>query len=171
MTVYRLVTTRERTYNTYMENHLDAYVMVGAPGAGKSTYAAKLAEMEDAVVISGDDVRFELYGSHSMQGKWHEIWDRIEELVSESCGVPVILDGTYYRKDYREEAIALLRSFGYDRVEAVVVNPSVATCLARNFQRKDRNVADYVIKEMHEKLQTSLKTIDHEDFDRITYVF
>ncbi len=64
-----------------------------------------------------------------------------------------------------------MRSFGYDRVEAVVVNPSVATCLARNFQRKDRNVADYVIKEMHEKLQTSLKTIDHEDFDRITYVF
>ncbi len=153
-----------------MENHLDAYVMVGAPGAGKSTYAAKLAEMEDAVVISGDDVRFELYGSHSVEGKWHEIWDRIEELVSESCGVPVILDGTHYRKDYREESIALLRSFGYDRVEAVVVNPSVETCIARNFQRY-RQVQDYVIRDMHEKLQTSLKTIDNEDFDRITYIF
>jgi predicted kinase len=152
-----------------MEKDLTAYVMVGAPGAGKTTHATKLAETENAVVISGDDVRFELYGSHSVEGKWHEIWDRIEELVSESCGVPIILDGTHYRKDYREESIALLRSFGYDRVEAVVVNPSVETCIARNFQRH-RQVQDYVIRDMHEKLQTSLKTIDNEDFDRITYI-
>ena len=170
MTVYRLVTPTGMTYNTYMEKHLDAYVMVGAPGAGKSTYATKLAEMEDAVIISGDDVRLELYGSASIQGKWHEIWDRIEELVSESCGMPIILDGTHYRRDYREEAVALLRSFGYTCIEAVVVNPTLATCLSRNFQRK-RHVPDYVIQEMHEKLQTSLKSIDNEDFDRITYAF
>jgi predicted kinase len=157
------------TYNTYMEKDLYSYVMVGAPGAGKSTYAKKLAETENAVIISGDDVRQELYGDSSVQGSWIQIWDRIEELVSGSCGMSVILDGTHYRKDYREEAITLLRSFGYLRVEAVVVNPSLPACLARNFQRK-RHVPDYVIKEMHEKLQTSLKTIDNEDFDRITYV-
>jgi predicted kinase len=149
----------------------DAYIMVGAPGAGKSTYAKKLAEAENAVIISGDDVRAELYGSAEIQGNWFEIWDRIDELVSESCSMPVILDGTHYRKDYREEAVALLKSYGYDRIEAVVVNPSLATCLARNFTRRDRNVPDYVIQEMHTKLQTSLKYIDSEPFDRITYVF
>jgi predicted kinase len=149
----------------------EAYVMVGAPGAGKTTHAKKLAEIENAYIISGDDVRAELYGSAEIQGNWFEIWDRIDELVSESCGMPVILDGTHYRKDYREEAITLLRSYGYDRVEAVVVNPTLATCLARNFQRSDRNVPDYVIKEMYTKLQTSLKYIDSEPFDRITYVF
>ncbi len=170
MTVYRLVMATGMTYNTYMEKDLTAYVMVGAPGAGKSTYAKKLAETENAVIVSGDDVRRELYGDASIQGSWVQIWDRIEEYVSGSCGMPVILDGTHYRRDYREEAITLLRSFGYLRVEAVVVNPSLATCLARNFQRK-RHVPDYVIKEMHEKLQTSLKTLDHEDFDRINYVF
>jgi predicted kinase len=148
----------------------DAYIMVGAPGAGKSTYAQKLAETENAVIVSGDDVRAELYGSAEIQGNWFEIWDRIDELVSESCDMPIILDGTHYRKDYREEAIALLKSYGYDRVEAVVVNPTLATCLARNFTRRDRNVPDYVIKEMYTKLQTSLKYIDSEPFDRITYV-
>ena len=148
----------------------NAYIMVGAPGAGKSTYAQKLAETENAVIVSGDDVRAELYGSAEIQGSWFEIWDRIDELVSESCGMPIILDGTHYRKDYREEAIALLKSYGYDRVEAVVVNPTLATCLARNFTRRDRNVPDYVIKEMYTKLQTSLKYIDSEPFDRITYV-
>ncbi len=154
-----------------MRNNLTAYVMCGAPGSGKSTYAKKLAQIENAVIISGDDVRTELYGSAEIQGNWVEIWDRIEELVSESCGVPIILDGTHYRKDYREEAIALLRSYGFEKVEVVVMDASLATCLARNFQRVERNVPDYIVKEMHEKLQQSLKTILDEDFDRVNYVY
>jgi predicted kinase len=147
-----------------------AFVLVGAPGAGKTTYARKLAETENAAVISLDDVRAELFGSAEIQGNWWRIWDRVIELVEENVGRNVILDGTFYRKDYRAEAIDMLRSYGYWGVNAVVLNPSEATCLARNFQRTERNVPDYVVKEMHEKLQTSLKNIDTEDFDNITLV-
>ena len=147
-----------------------AFVMVGAPGAGKSTYAEILSRLHNAVIISGDDVRKELFGSADIQGNWFAIWDRIVELVEGYADRNVILDGTHYREDYRAEAITMLRSYGYYSVEAVVVNPSLATCLARNFQRADRNVPDYVIKEMHEKLQRSLGKIDLEDFDKIHYV-
>jgi predicted kinase len=146
-----------------------AYVMVGAPGSGKSTYAAKLAEIENAYVISGDDVREELYGSAEIQGNWAEIHDRIEELVSEACGMPVILDGTHYLASYRKEAINLLKSYGYTKVDAIICNPSLATCLARNWSRK-RNVPDYVITAMHEKLQKSLKNIINEPFDRLDFI-
>ena len=146
-----------------------AFVMVGAPGAGKSTHAAKLAKTEDAAVISLDDVRAELFGSAEIQGNWWKIWDRVIELVEENVDRNVILDGTFYRKDYREEAIAMLRSYGYWGVNAVVLNPSQATCLARNFQRADRNVPDYVVKEMYETLQRSLKGLDAEDFDNVIY--
>ena len=149
---------------------LTAYVMVGAPGSGKSTYAAKLAETENAVVISGDDVRAELYGSADIQGDWAEIWDRIDTLVSESCGMSVILDGTHCRADYREEAVTLLRSYGYDKIEAVVMDASLATCLARNFQRK-RHVPDYVIKQMHSDLKKSMDNMFIEDFNRINFVY
>jgi predicted kinase len=149
---------------------LTAYVMVGAPGSGKSTYAAKLAETENAVVISGDDVRAELYGSADIQGDWAEIWDRIDTLVSESCGMSVILDGTHCRADYREEAVTLLRSYGYDKIEAVVMDASLATCLARNFQRK-RHVPDYVIQQMHSDLKKSMDNIFTEDFNRINFVY
>lgn len=147
-----------------------AFVMVGAPGAGKSTYAKKLAEMEDAVIISGDNIRKELYGSHDIQGNWFEIWDRVIELVEENAHRDIILDGTHYRADYRAEAIDMLRSYGYSSIEAVIINPSLATCLARNFKRADRNVPDYVVTEMYEKLQTSLKRIDDENFDIISHV-
>jgi predicted kinase len=151
---------------------MEAYVMVGAPGSGKSTEAKKIADREHAVIVSGDDIRAELYGSAEIQGNWTEIHDRIEEEVEKAAalGRPVILDGTHYRAAYRHQAIAMLRSYGYSSVEAVVVNPSLATCLARNFQRRERNVPDYVIKEMHGKLQPSLDGIYREDFSRINFI-
>lgn len=149
---------------------LTAYVMVGAPGSGKTTYAHEFAESENAVVISGDDVRAELYGSAEIQGDWGEIWERIDELVSESCGVSVILDGTHCRADYRAEAITLLRSYGYDKVEAIVMDATLPTCLARNFKR-ERNVPDYIVKQMHSDLQQSLPTITDEDFDSINFIY
>ena len=157
-------------YNNNMEKNLTAYVMVGAPGSGKSTYAKKLAETENAFIVSGDDVRKELYGSAEIQGNWIEIHDRIEELVSEGCGMNVILDGTHYRASYRREAIEMLRSYGYTKIEAIVCDSSLATCLARNWSRT-RNVPDYVVKNIHEKLQSSLKNITSENFDRINFIY
>ena len=150
---------------------MNAYVMVGAPGSGKSTEAQKIAQIENAVIVSGDDIRARLYGSADIQGNWVEIHDEIEAQVADAAalGRVVILDGTHYRSAYRKDAVAMLNSFGYDNVEAVVVNPSLATCLARNFQRS-RNVPDYVIKEMHTKLQSSLRTIYDEPFQRYHFV-
>ena len=144
--------------------------MVGAPGSGKSTHSQKISDSENAVVVSGDRIRYELYGDSSIQGNWSEIHDRIEAEVADAAAFnrPVVLDGTHYRASYRKEAVAMLRSYGYDDVEAIVVNPSLATCLARNFQRS-RNVPDYVIKEMYGKLQSSLRKIDSDGFDAVNY--
>ena len=147
-----------------------AYIMVGAPGSGKSTYAAKLAERENAVIISGDDIRAELYGDADIQGQWAEIHDRIETLVSEAAGKSVILDGTHYRSSYRKEAIALLQSYGYDQIEAVVLDATLDRCIMQNAVRQ-RNVPRHVIVNMHEKLQSSLKTINNESFSHINYIY
>jgi len=147
---------------------MKAFVMVGAPGAGKSTLATQLAENENAFVISGDEVRAELYGDSANQGNWEEINDRIEELVSEAVGVPVVLDGTHYLSSYRKEALTLLRSYGYDEVEAVVVNPPLEDCIFRNANRH-RGVPRHVVVCMHEKLQKSLEFIGTEGFSHVTW--
>lgn len=152
------------------DEKMKAFVLVGAPGAGKSTLAFKLALQEDAAIISGDDIRKELYGSWEIQGNWVEVNDRIEQYV-ESCaerGVSVILDGTHYRTDYRNQVATLLRSYGYEDIEAIVVNPSLATCLARNF-RRSRNVPDYTVREIYDKLQASLPHIEEELFTKVTF--
>lgn len=149
-----------------------AFVMVGAPGSGKSTYASKLAETENAVIVSGDDIREELYGSAEKVGNWVEIHDEIERQVADAVerGKNVILDGTHYKSVYRTDALNLLWSYGFERVEAVVLDASLATCLARNFQR-ERNVPDYTVKQIHSTLQCGLRTIMMEPFDRFQFVY
>jgi len=144
--------------------------MVGAPGSGKSTYARTLAKTEDAVVISGDDVRAELYGDANIQGEWNEIQNRIVELIEENVGKPVVLDGTHYRASYRKEAVNLLRSYGYNNITAVVIDKSLEVCLTQNAARS-RVVPRHVIVNMHQKLQSSLRGINSEDFERIQYVY
>lgn len=142
--------------------------MVGAPGSGKTTYAGRLAQHHNAEIVCYDDIRSRLYGSPEVQGSWCEIWEAVEEAVSEACGMPLVIDGTHFRKDYRFEILSLLRTFGYTEIRAIVLNPSLATCLSQNSQR-DRNVPDYVITDMHAELQHSLRTIDFEGFDHVVY--
>jgi predicted kinase len=148
---------------------MKAFVMVGAPGAGKSTFATTLADAEDACIVSGDNVRAELYGPDHSQCHWVDIQERVEELVSEFYGKTIILDGTHYRSSYRKEAVALLRSYGYDQIEAVVINPDLDTCIMRNANRH-RGVPRHVIVTMHQKLQSSLPFIDSDGFDKVTLV-
>lgn len=152
-------------------NELEAYVMVGAPGSGKSTQVSKLiASHPDAVVISGDNIRAELYGDADIQGNYVEIHDRMLEILEENVGRTVIMDGTHYRAAYRKEAIAMLNSYGYNKVVAVVVDKPLAVCLRQNASR-DRKVPEHVIERMHNSLQASLKNITNEPFHRIDFVY
>ena len=147
-----------------------AFVMCGPPGGGKSTYAAKLAKSENAIIIDGDKIREELFGSAKIKGNWGEIWERIDDLIAECCGRNVILDGTHCRPDYRAEAIYLLRSHGYGNIEAIILDIPIETCLERNSNRA-RKVPDHVILAMHMDLKNSMKNIFDEDFDLLNFVY
>lgn len=147
---------------------MKAYMMCGAPGAGKSTYTQKLLEKHpDAVIVSGDSIREELYGNADIQGEWSQIQERIEQLIENNVGKTVIMDGTHYRSRYRKEALTLLASYGYSDVSAVVINPPLETCLRQNASRA-RKVPEEVIQKMHSSLQASLRHIYEEGFTDVT---
>ena len=149
---------------------MKAFVMVGAPGAGKSTYVGEiLKNNSSSVVICGDEIRKELYGDADIQGNYVQIHDRMLEMLDENVGKTVILDGTHYRARYRKEAIAMLNSYGYQDITAVVVNRPLETCMRQNFSRS-RKVPVEVIQRMHKSLQISLSGIEKENFTEVVYV-
>ena len=149
---------------------MKAFVMVGAPGAGKSTYVGKiLKDHARSVVICGDEIRKELYGDADIQGNYLQIHDRMLEMLDENVGETIILDGTHYRARYRKDAIAMLNSYGYQDITAVVVDRPLETCLRQNSSRS-RNVPVEVIERMHKSLQISLSGIEKENFTKVVYV-
>jgi len=149
---------------------MEAFVMVGAPGSGKSTYASK--NLPDAVVISSDNTREKLYGSAEIQGNWSEIEAEMVRLIgnSDKAGKDVVVDATHYRKQYRDNARSILMENGYGKITAVVVDKSLETCLKQNTSR-DRKVPTDVIIKMHKSLQDSLKSIYNEGFYRIEFIY
>ena len=140
--------------------------MVGAPGAGKSTAARKLAKEYNAVIVCGDEIRRELYGDAANQGNWVEIHDKIVEQLEENVGKPVIVDGTHFNSSYRVGALLTLKTYGWNDVTAYLVNPTLDQCLIQNSLRS-RVVPRQVVISMHTKLQKTLKHLPTEGFTNI----
>ena len=136
-----------------------AFVMVGAPGAGKSTWVRNFAKSQPVVIIEGDSFNKET---------WVELHDQILEQLEENVGKFVILDGTHYDREARLGALITLRSLGWRTVTAVVVHPPLDTCLFRNAMRS-RVVPRHHIIEMHKRVQKSLKKIEQEGFSSVIY--
>ena len=145
---------------------MKAFVMVGAPGAGKSTAARKLAKEHNAVIVCGDEIRRELYGDAANQGNWVEIHDKIVEQLEENVGKPVIVDGTHFNSSYRVGALLTLKTYGWDDITAYLVNPTLDQCLIQNSLRS-RVVPRQVVLSMYEKLQLSLDELPNEGFTNI----
>lgn len=153
-----------------MAGSAKAYVMCGAPGAGKSTFVSRLMERHpDALVVCGDNIREELYGDASIQGHYPDIQNRMVEMIREGQGRVVVMDGTHYLASYRKTAAAILRDFGYTEIELVVVNRPLETCLKQNSAR-DRKVPEEVIERMHNSLAASLTNVANERFSHVTFV-
>jgi predicted kinase len=145
---------------------MKAFVMVGAPGAGKSTAARKLAKEYNAVIVCGDEIRRELYGDAANQGNWVEIHDKIVEQLEENVGKSVIVDGTHFNSSYRVGALLTLKTYGWNDVTAYLVNPTLDQCLIQNSLRS-RVVPRQVVISMHTKLQKTLKHLPAEGFTNI----
>ena len=81
----------ETSYSNSMEN-LTAYIMCGPQGGGKSSKAKEIADLENAVIIDGDEIKKELYGSAEVQGNWIEINDGLKYQIigNSNYGKPLL---------------------------------------------------------------------------------
>ncbi len=137
------------------------YLMLGYPGAGKTTAAASSARITGAVHVSSDEVRRELFPSSAFTQTEHdqlyaELDARVSGLLSQ--GKSVVYDANLNRRVHRQEKYALAASL---EVHPVLVWVKTPQDIAR-----DRRVN----AEPQQDLTPTHET-PAEMFDRITELF
>jgi adenylylsulfate kinase len=100
-------------------------ILCGSAGAGKSSIAMRLAgELEDARVVSTDLFKRRVY-----ERLFREVRNRFGRQKY------LILDGTFYRKEYRDRIEEIASN--EEKVVTIFVECKLETCLKRNGERAE----------------------------------
>lgn len=130
------------------------YMLIGLPGSGKSTYAETLMEKHpDALYLSSDKIREELYGDESIQGNPQEVFGNLHYKMCKALGdyVDVIYDATNLNPKNRKRAIRIAKSANpITAVHYIVIDTPLDECVRRNANR-ERKVPENVIVRMSEQ--------------------
>lgn len=149
------------------------WLMSGAPGSGKSTWAKNRTEQCGGMWISRDEIRFsklkdgEDYFSHE-----DEVIDTFIEMIQlciDNKVHDIYADASHLTEKARERILSKLRLNDY-KIGAVILHTTLGTCFKRNDTRTGHaNVPHVVIKNM-DKSRTDPAT-DSRKYDWIIDVF
>jgi len=120
-------------------------IMMGVSGSGKTTIAKKIAKELNAVYVSSDEIRKELWGNENEQKNPMRVFWVAEYRtnLALSTGQKVVVDATNLNRKARKPFTMLGRAYGVP-IKCVVVNVPVEVAKERNKERK-RVVPDEVI--------------------------
>lgn len=149
---------------------LKAYMLIGIPGIGKSTYAQnwKNEDPKNREIVASDEIRKDLYGDESVQGDWNEIVDEMEYriMLNSAEMKDIIIDATHTNRRSRRNMIHLLWKNGYPDITGVWFRPDVERAINQDSTRK-RHVPHHIIKTMAERLKNEPPMIDEGFFEII----
>lgn len=115
-------------------------VLVGLPGAGKSTWAAawRAVDPRARVVVCRDEIRFGLFGRYrGLTDGQEAAVTEVESMLTDgalAAGWSVVVDATHLRQEYRMrwQQLAVRRGA---RCEVVALATPLAECVRRNRAR------------------------------------
>ena len=145
---------------------MNCYVMIGMPGSGKSTYASNLAKKTGAVLLSTDDIAFEIYGHNNFRnGK--EVFKELRRraLIAVGEGKDVIFDCTNLSISARRKRI-MFGKLNHCKVIGIYINTPFEECLKRNASRERQ----LTTKRMHEVYADLVEPSKDEGFDELIIV-
>ncbi len=150
-------------------------IIVGLPGAGKTTYARKLAEQESAALFILDEMVHEQYGNrHDVELGFREKtvkYDALPQIIDLlQSGKSVILDYGFFKSEERSRYKKLAEILGVE-FELHYIKAPYDTLLERVLKRNkeegnihhiDKEILDALIKQFEEPEDDEfVKTIDN----------
>lgn len=128
--------------------------MCGPAASGKSTIAQELAKQFNAIIVSTDAIREELWGNESIQRRsdiiFQTAYSRIKSALLD--GYSVIFDATNLTVRDRRKVLNEVKNCHTGFNIAYFIKLPLNTCLERN-QMRERHVPDEVIKRQFYKFE------------------
>jgi protein phosphatase len=145
---------------------LSLVVLIGASGAGKSTFAKR--HFRGTEIISSDYCRGLVSDDENDQAASQDAFDVLHFIAAKrlAAGKLTVIDATNVEPAGRKTLIGLARRYHCIPV-AIVLNLPEQLCHNRNKERPDRNFGSHVVRRHIQNLKKSLKSLDKEGFRHI----
>lgn len=141
------------------------FMLVGLPASGKTTCGKRLAEVEDALIVSSDEIRKELLGDVNDQTKNEQVFKEVENRIINGLKERnVIYDATNI--NYKRRMAFLQKIKNVEKIAFLIATP-YEECIERN-NKRERKVPEDVIKRMYYNFYIPQY---YEGFDEIRLYF
>ena len=140
-------------------------LLVGPSGSGKSTFAAK--HFAPTEVLSSDHCRSLVVDDETDQGASGDAFEVLHLLAQKRLQNRrlTVIDATNVESHARRALLSIARE-RHALVDAIVLDVPLAVCLARNEQRRERDVGPHVVLHHRALLDQSLRGLEKEGFRR-----
>ena len=138
-------------------------VLSAVPAAGKSTRAKRYQEThENVVILSSDEIRYELTGQYQDFSKQKEVWQLLSKRIKDygkQDNVTVIVDAVIDLNCLREQ-YAVDEGKNYDKKTLVVLVKSIDTVEKTNKERiVEKWVPDDILIKLYHKFEQPTKDV------------
>lgn len=145
---------------------LSLVLLVGASGAGKSTFARQ--HFGKYEVVSSDICRGIVSNDENSQAASSDAFDVLNYIVGKrlKSGLLTVVDATNVQAESRKKLVKLAREY-HTLPVAIVLDVPQRLCEDRNAERADRNFGNHVIRKQKQQLRRSIKGLKREGFRKI----
>lgn len=142
---------------------LSLVVLIGASGAGKSTFARQ--HFQPFEVISSDFCRGLVSNDENNQSASEDAFDVLHYITAKrlAAGKLTVIDATNVQPEDRKTFLQMAKQYHCFAV-AIVFDLSEELCHERNQQRSDRQFGPHVIRRHTQMLRRSLRGLEKEGF-------
>lgn len=142
---------------------LSLIVLIGASGAGKSTFAHK--HFKPTEILSSDYFRGLVSDDENDQAATKDAFDVLHYIAAKrlAAGKLTVIDATNVQPESRKSLLNLAKQYHCFAV-AIVFNLPELVCHERNKQRPNRQFGSHVVRNHTRSLKRSLKNLKREGF-------